>query len=126
MISCRQAASRAALAGALVLAGTLMLGGAKPAAAGTAPITSCGTFITTPGTYVLTTDLICPDTGIQAAITVSAKNDVHIDLGGHTITGSTSVSGLAIRHRRRVDRRAYRGRHPHPLLFCRHPGPRFL
>ena len=54
MGSYRQAAGRAVLAGALASGGSLVPGGAQPAAAeGWVPITSCGALITTPGNFVL-------------------------------------------------------------------------
>jgi parallel beta-helix repeat protein len=74
------------LAGTLALGGAMLLGSARPAAAGTFQITSCPYQITMPGTYVLAADLACP--GVSAAITIQpSANGVHLDLGNHTIDG---------------------------------------
>jgi parallel beta-helix repeat protein len=56
------------------------------------PVDTCGTNITTPGSYVLTADLNCnPGAGIGAStgVAVTASN-VDLDLGGYTISGRGS------------------------------------
>jgi parallel beta-helix repeat protein len=77
-----------ALPGGVLLALPLMLASAGPAAAGVAKIVSCPALITAPGTYVLANDLNnCFPTGI-----VVQASDVHLVLGGHTISGSPGAS----------------------------------
>lgn len=53
------------------------------------PITSCGTTISTPGSYVLTGDLNCnPGAGVGASTGVAViASNVDLDLGGFTIGG---------------------------------------
>jgi parallel beta-helix repeat protein len=79
------------LAGALaLLTGTLLGAGATPAAAAATPITACGQTVTTDAQ--LTVDLSCP---AGDGIDVGAA-DITVDLGGHTITGSTGGNGVSI------------------------------
>jgi parallel beta-helix repeat protein len=89
------------LAGALALAGALILEGAGPAEAADVAIRSCPYTIQTPGTYVLVRDLTCPGGGIRVE-----ANNVRLILGGHTLTGmppgaqgvlATGVAGLSVR-----------------------------
>ena len=61
---------------------------------GPVPITACGTIITEPGKYRLTTDLLgCGVNGITIH-----SSDVTLHLGGHTIShaGGPSGTGLAV------------------------------
>jgi parallel beta-helix repeat protein len=92
---CGKAARRAALAGALALAG--VAAGQEEAAAGQAPrpipISQCPYTILAPGTYLLTADLPC--TGPAPAITVAPHVDnVRLVLGGRTLTGDGTGDGI--------------------------------
>ena len=67
---------------------------AAVAAYGQTPITSCGTFITAPGRYVLANDL----TNCRYGVIISATRDVELSLAGHHITGTSGPdSGAGIK-----------------------------
>jgi parallel beta-helix repeat protein len=80
--------SRCALAFVFLAA---VLTKALPARAQT-PITSCGTIISTPGSYVLASDLNCnPGAGVGASTGVAViASNVDLDLGGYTLSGRGS------------------------------------
>jgi len=76
----------------------LILLGASPAHAFTS-VTQCGQTLTTPGEYILTTDLSCNGT-FGNGIVISA-NDVILHLAGHTIAstdcdGTKAISGISV------------------------------
>src|SRR5262249_26403772 len=62
------------------------------AAAGPTPITTCNYLITTPGRYVVTTDLTCVNP-FDSGIVIDASN-VNLTLNGHTINGQPSADAL--------------------------------
>jgi len=56
------------------------------------PISTCGTLITVPGKYFLSTDLSCPGTtGVMIA-----ASKVDLDLRGHKIDGDNDLKGIGI------------------------------
>lgn len=61
-------------------------------AAAPIPISTCGTVITVPGKYFLTTNLACP--GETAVIIAASKVD--LDLRGHTIDGENDLQAIGI------------------------------
>src|SRR5262249_34045414 len=67
-----------------MLAGMTLLFAVQAWAADPIPVTTCGTVISTPGTYQLVNDLVsCPQDGIDIV-----SSDVHLILNGHQISGS--------------------------------------
>lgn len=77
-----------------MLAGLTLLFAAQAWAAEPVPVTTCGTVISTPGTYQLVNDLVnCPQDGIDIV-----SSDVHLILNGHQILGSggANTNGIAV------------------------------
>jgi hypothetical protein len=70
---------------------TLVLSLAAASAAAKAAALSCGTVITSPGLYALTSDISCVGTGIQ----VLSSTGVTINLNGHSIIGA-GAAGFGI------------------------------
>ncbi len=58
-----------------------------------APVDACGAVLSSPGSYVLSTDLAC--TGAGAAISITSPG-VDLDLGGHTLTGDSTAGGIGV------------------------------
>ncbi len=67
---------------------------AVPAPSAAVDVSTCGSTLSTPGSYQLVADLTCPGAG--AAITVSGSG-VQIDLGGHTLAGDAADGGVGVR-----------------------------
>jgi parallel beta-helix repeat protein len=85
------AATRLRIAVLYFVALLLLLPLVVVAAQGQTQITTCGTFITAPGNYVLANDLTCSNFGII----ISRASDVVVNLAGHRITGSSTPDGSA-------------------------------
>jgi parallel beta-helix repeat protein len=81
--------SRVVVVAAMAAAGVV----AVQSPTGAVPVTSCGTALSEPGSYELTGDLSCPGAG--AAITITGPG-VHLDLGGHTLTGDLTEDGRGV------------------------------
>ncbi len=60
---------------------------------GQSQITRCGTFIKTPGEYVLANDL----TDCGYGVIITGTHDVVLNLAGHRITGSSTTAGAGIK-----------------------------
>ena len=69
----------------------LLLQLAVVSAQGQTQITTCGTFVTVPGEYVLANDLTCSKYGII----ITGVKDVVLKLNGHRIIGSSTPEGAA-------------------------------
>lgn len=76
---------------ATVLTAAAVLAPLAPAAAATTAIRACPTTISKPGSYKLAQDLTCPS---GDGITIKADN-VNLNLGGHTLTGTLGAGVLA-------------------------------
>jgi len=77
----------------VLVASVSLLGGSPAKAAPVTKITSCPFPITAAGSYLVVRDLSCPTTfGIQ----ISNTSDVDLNVGGHTIMGSSASSGNGI------------------------------
>lgn len=80
-----------------MLAGLTLLFAVQAWGADPTPVTTCGTVISTPGTYQLVNDLVnCPQDGIDIV-----SSDVHLILNGHQISGSDNgqegnTNGIAV------------------------------
>ena len=80
-----------------MLAGLVLLFAVQAWAADPIPVTTCGTVVSTPGTYQLVNDLVnCPQDGIDIL-----SSDVHLILNGYQISGSDNgqegnTNGIAV------------------------------